>query len=166
MAESRRRRVRGACRSVGSGRGSSRRVASREPDPARGLTAAQVAQRVADGRANDTAQLPSRTFGQIVRANVLTPFNALLVGLFGVVLATGRWQNGLFVGVVVANSVVGIVQEIRAKRTLDRLAMLTTPTARTVRDGVVAAGPVEAVVLDDLLELRAGDQVPRTAWCA
>ncbi|GAB2465392.1 HAD-IC family P-type ATPase [Xylanimonas ulmi] len=128
--------------------------------PLDGLSAAQVAERVADGRTNTAARLPSRTIGQIVRANVLTPFNGLLVSLFCVIIATGRWQNGLFVGVVVANSVVGIVQEVRAKRTLDRLAMLTAPTARTVRQGVVAERPIEDVVLDDLLELRAGDQVP------
>jgi len=77
-----------------------------------------------------------------------------------VVLATGQWQNGLFAVVVVANSAIGIVQELRAKRTLDRLAVLTTPHATAVRDGTEIEIDVAKVVLDDLLLLRAGDQVP------
>ncbi len=128
--------------------------------PLHGLTADQVAQRVAAGQANTAARLPSRTFAQIVRANVFTPFNALLTCLFLAILTTGRWQNALFVGVVVANTGIGIIQETRAKRTLDRLAVLNAPTARAVRDGDVVNLPVEHVVLDDILVLRAGDQVP------
>jgi len=77
-----------------------------------------------------------------------------------VVLATGQWQNGLFALVLVANCAIGIVQELRAKRTLDRLAVLTAPHAVAVRAGADVEIDVAMVVLDDLLVLRGGDQVP------
>ncbi|MGY1669793.1 HAD-IC family P-type ATPase [Geodermatophilus sp. SYSU D00710] len=128
--------------------------------PPSGLTAAQVAEQVAAGRVNAVTTRTSRTVGQIVRANVLTFFNGLLAVLWVTMVLAGRWQNALFGGVVVVNSVIGIVQELRAKRTLDRLALLQTPRARPVRDGSEREVPVAEVVLDDLLVLRAGDQVP------
>jgi hypothetical protein len=82
-----------------------------------------------------------------VRANVLTVFNGVLVTLFVLVVATGRWQNGLVAGVVVVNAAIGIVQELRAKRTLDRLAVLNPPRARVVRGGAEVDVPVADVVL-------------------
>jgi cation-transporting ATPase E len=115
---------------------------------------------VALGRSNAVSLRTSRTVGEIVRANVLTVFNGLLITLFVLVLATGRWQNGLFVGIVVINAAIGVVQELRAKRTLDRLAVLNAPRARVVRDGAEREVPIADVVLDDLLALAAGDQVP------
>jgi len=125
-----------------------------------GLTAAEVSERVALGRTNATTVRTSRTVGEIVRANVLTVFNAILVTLFVLVLATGRWQNGLFGLVVLVNAGIGIVQELRAKRTLDRLAVLDAPRARVVREGSEEEIAVADVVLGDLLVLAAGDQVP------
>ncbi|MEU4744303.1 HAD-IC family P-type ATPase, partial [Actinosynnema sp. NPDC023658] len=124
-----------------------------------GLTAAEVADRVAAGRTNDVGSHTSRSVGQIVRANVFTPFNGLLTALFVVILSTGRWQNGLFGLVVVANTAIGVVQELRAKRTLDRLAVLNAPRARVTRDGVTSEIEVGEVVADDLIGLRTGDQV-------
>ena len=134
-------------------------VRAETPVPASGLTAAQVAQRRADGRTNAVPQRTSRTVPEIVRANVLTFFNGLLLALFVVVATTGRWQNGLFGLVIVANAAIGIVQELRAKRTLDRLALLNAPVARVVRDGVTAEIEVSDVVADDLMDVRIGDQV-------
>ena len=129
--------------------------------PPTGLTSADVEERVISGRANSVEQRTSRTTAQIIRSNVLTFFNALLATLFVIILATGKWQNGLFGLVIVVNSAIGIfLQEVRAKRTLDRLAVLNTPLARVVRDGVVVDVDVAAVVADDLLELHAGDQIP------
>ena len=125
-----------------------------------GLTTAEVAERVAAGRTNAVQQQTSRTRREIVRANVFTVFNGLLATLFVLTLATGRWQNGLFGVVIVANAAIGIVQELRAKRTLDRLAVLNASTARVVRDGVRCEVALGEVVEDDLVELRAGDQVP------
>ena len=130
------------------------------PTGSDGLTADQVGQRVAAGLTNAGTTRTSRTIREIVRANVLTFFNGLLGVMLVAVLATGRWQNGLFGLVIVANSGLGIVQELRAKRTLDRLAVLHAPAARVVRDGTVATVEVAAVVQDDLLVLQSGDQVP------
>ncbi|WP_409329850.1 HAD-IC family P-type ATPase [Trujillonella humicola] len=133
---------------------------ARPATPPAGLTAAQVADRVAAGAVNATAARTSRTVAEILRANVLTFFNGLLAALWVVAALTGRWQNALFGGVVVANAAIGISQELRAKRTLDRLAVLSAPRARPVRDGREQEVAVEDVVLDDLLVVRAGDQVP------
>ncbi|MCF6507275.1 cation-translocating P-type ATPase, partial [Blastococcus sp. MG754426] len=138
-------------------------VPDRPVTPPAGLSAAQVAERVAAGRTNTSTVRTSRTVGEIVRSNVLTFFNGLLAALWVVAVLTGRWQNALFGMVVVANAGIGIVQELRAKRTLDRLAVLNAPTARVVRGGTVAEVAVAGVVLDDLLEIRAGDQVPADA---
>ncbi len=115
---------------------------------------------MAEGRTNATDTRSSRSIPQIVRANVVTPFNGLLATLFVVILATGRWQNGLFGLVIIFNSAIGVIQEVRAKRTLDQLAVLNAPQATVVRDGQASVVPVEQVVADDLLELRTGDQVP------
>ena len=130
------------------------------PNGLGGLTSGQVAERVASGRSNAVVVRTSRTVGEIVRANVLTFFNALLGGLLVVILATGRWQNGLFGLVIVANSGIGITQEVRAKRILDRLAVLNVSGARVVRDGMSCVVDLADLVQDDLVELQTGDQVP------
>ncbi|HVU92093.1 MAG TPA: HAD-IC family P-type ATPase [Jatrophihabitans sp.] len=122
-----------------------------------------MAERVAAGRTNAVPDRTSRRVRDILRANVFTFFNGLLAALFVLVLMTGRWQNALFGAVIVVNAGIGVVQELRAKRTLDRLALLTAPRARVIRDGVPQELAVADVVLDDLLELRAGDQVPADA---
>ena len=134
--------------------------AQTSPTRSTGLTAAEVAERVAAGRTNAVELHTSRTVAEIVRANVFTFFNGLLLVLFLITIATGRWQNGLFGAVIVANAAIGIVQEVRAKRTLDRLAVLNAPHARVVRDGETSEVDAADVVADDLVELRAGDQVP------
>ena len=128
--------------------------------PAEGLDEQAVRERVAGGLANSVPERVSRTVIQIVAANVLTPFNGLLGALLAVILVVGPIQDALFGGVLVANALVGIVQELRAKRTLDRLAVLTEPRARVVRSGVAREIDVRGIVLDDVLELRPGDQVP------
>ncbi|MEO6886393.1 MAG: cation-translocating P-type ATPase [Jatrophihabitantaceae bacterium] len=126
-----------------------------------GLTAAEVAERTSAGHTNVADSQTSRTVLAIARANVFTVFNGILVTLVVIVLITGRWQNALFGLVVIANSAIGIVQELRAKRTLDRLAVLNAAYARVIRDGRPATDvAVTEIVLDDLLALRTGDQVP------
>ena len=124
-----------------------------------GLGADEVAARVAEGRVNVSAERTSRTVGEILRANVLTRFNLLLGTLLVAIVAVGELQDALFGVVLIANALIGIVQELRAKRTLDHLAVLNAPRARVVRDGVEREVPVAAVVLDDLVSLRSGDQV-------
>jgi cation-transporting ATPase E len=135
-------------------------AAPRPVTPAGGLDDAAVAARVGAGLVNRTTTRTSRTAGEILRANVFTVFNGVLLTLFALVVATGRLANGLFVGIVVVNAVMGTVQELRAKRTLDRLALLAAAPARVVRGGVRREVPVDDVVVDDLLELSTGDQVP------
>src|SRR5215216_3931982 len=132
--------------------------ASFEPGPG-GLSAAEVAERVARGLVNDVPSAPTRTIGQILRANLLTRFNLLLGSLLAVILVVGPLQDALFGLVIVANTVVGVVQEVRAKRTLDRLEVVNAPRARVVRDGHLSELAVGQVVLDDVLEAAAGDQL-------
>ncbi len=124
-----------------------------------GLTAAEVAERIADGRVNEAPDAPVRTLSEIFRANVLTPVNAIMITLFVLILVAGFPQDGLFVGVVFSNAVIGIVQEVRAKRELDRLAVLNAPRASVLRDGEVSEIGVSGVVADDHLHLAPGDQV-------
>src|SRR6266511_2816096 len=125
----------------------------------RGLTSAEVAERVATGRANDVPSAPTRTITQIVRANLLTRFNALLGAMLVVILVVGQLRDALFGLVLIANTLMGIVQELRAKRTLDRLSVLTAPKARVLREDTEREVAVAQVVLDDVLEVGPGDQV-------
>ncbi|MCT9870831.1 HAD-IC family P-type ATPase [Paenarthrobacter aurescens] len=131
-----------------------------------GLSAADVAERVAAGQSNAFVQDTSRSVWSIVRANVLTLFNGIILACFIVLFAIGRWQDALFGFSAIANAVIGSVQEYRAKRALDRLALLNAPHARVMRDGSEAEIDLDDVVLDDTLVLRAGDQVPADALVA
>ena len=124
-----------------------------------GLTADEVAQRIADGRVNDVPDAPVRTLGEIARANVFTPVNAILLSLLVLILVADAPGDALFVGVVVSNSIIGIIQELRARHELRRLAVLSEPRARVRRDGEATEIDVGGVVADDLLELASGDQV-------
>jgi cation-transporting P-type ATPase E len=124
-----------------------------------GLSDAEVAQRVADGKTNDVPSRATRSTGDIIRANVFTRINAILGVLLIIVLSTGSFINGLFGMLIVANSAIGIIQELRAKRTLDELAIVgqTKPLVRR-QSGTVERAPGE-VVLDDVIELGPGDQI-------
>src|SRR6476659_3652505 len=124
-----------------------------------GLTDAEVDQRVADGKTNDVPIRAARTVADIVRANVFTRINAILGELFVIVLSTGSVINGLFGLLIIANSAIGIIQELRAKQTLDKLAIVgqTKPLVRR-QSGTHALMPSE-VVLDDVIELGPGDQI-------
>ncbi|GAA1995712.1 HAD-IC family P-type ATPase [Microbacterium pumilum] len=132
-------------------------------DPSIGLSAAAVAERIATGRTNSFAANTSRSVWTIVRANVFTLFNAIVFTCFGILLVLGRWQDAIFGLAAFANSIIGCWQEFRAKAALDRLALLNAPLARVRRDGLDAEIPPVDVVLDDILILRAGDQVPADA---
>jgi cation-transporting P-type ATPase E len=127
--------------------------------PPTGLTEADVRERVERGQTNATAERTSRTYSEILRANIFTRFNAILGTLLVVILAVGEPQDALFGIVLVSNALIGIVQEIRAKRTLDQLAVLSEPRVRVVRDGETQEVMVDDVVLDDLIDVRTGDQI-------
>jgi cation-transporting ATPase E len=124
-----------------------------------GLSEREVAERVGQGKRNDVPAAPTRTLWQIARANVLTRFNAMLGSMLALILIAGPLQDALFGVVIVLNSAIGIVQEVRAKRTLDRLAVLTAPRAKVVREGEVRQVGVGEIVLDDVIEIAIGDQV-------
>jgi len=124
-----------------------------------GLSAGEVAERVAAGQTNSVALHSSRSTADIVRANVLTRFNAIIGVLFLIIMVVGPWQDGLFGLVVLANTAIGIVQELRAKRVLDRLSVIGAARPRVRRDGRIAEIPRDAVVLDDLVVLGSGDQL-------
>src|SRR5206468_8036648 len=124
-----------------------------------GLKTAEVQERKRRGEVNDVPAAPTRTVREIVLANVLTRFNAILGVMLVVILIVGPGRDALFGFVLVANTLIGIVQELRAKRTLDRLSVLTAPKARVVREDGAREVEVGEVVLDDLLQLRSGDQV-------
>lgn len=128
-----------------------------------GLTAAEVAARAAQGETNAFESPTSRSVWSIVRANVFTLFNGIIFACFLVLLVIGRWQDALFGFSALANTIIGSVQEFRAKRALDRLALLHAPHARVMRDGAEQEIALAEVVLGDLLVLRAGDQVAADA---
>lgn len=136
---------------------------SADVDQMNGLFEDEVAARVAAGQVNAADEHASRTVGDIVRTNVFTRFNALLGTLFVVMMATGRFADGLFGFVLAANLAIGIGQEVRSKRTLDRLTVLHAPTCTVRRNGAAVDIGIPEVVLDDLLELHSGDQVPADA---
>ncbi|EID10527.1 ATPase, P-type (transporting), HAD superfamily, subfamily IC [Mycobacterium xenopi RIVM700367] len=124
-----------------------------------GLTDAEVAQRVADGKTNDVPSRATRSVADIVRANVFTRINAILGVLLAIVLATGSLINGLFGLLIVANSIIGLVQEIRAKQTLDKLAIVGQVKPLVRRADRTQELPPNQVVLDDIIELGPGDQI-------
>ncbi|MGW6493447.1 cation-translocating P-type ATPase [Streptomyces sp. NPDC055056] len=133
---------------------------------AKGLTAAEVAERVARGEVNDVPVRSSRSIGEIVRANVFTRFNAIIGVLWLIMLAVAPFQDSLFGYVIIANTGIGIVQEWRAKKTLDSLAVIgeVKPTVR--RDGEATEVGTSQIVLGDLIEIGPGDKVVVDGTCA
>jgi cation-transporting ATPase E len=124
-----------------------------------GLTAAEVAQRRAEGRTNAVPDETTRSVSEIIKANVFTRFNAILGSLLVVILLVQEYRDALFGIVLVTNALIGILQELKAKQTLDKLAVLSEPRARVVRDGVTSEVPDDEVVLDDVIALAPGDQI-------
>ncbi|RPK46093.1 putative cation-transporting ATPase F [Streptomyces sp. ADI92-24] len=129
------------------------------PGDGRGLTAAEVAERIARGEVNDVPVRSSRSLREIVHANVFTRFNLIIGVLWVIMLSVAPIQDSLFGFVIIANTGIGIVQEWRAKKTLDSLAVIgeAKPTVR--RDGVAAEISTSEIVLGDLVELGPGDKV-------
>ena len=140
----------------------SRRQAAAErfhPDPHAGLSEEQVRQRTRQGLHNGSAAIHTKTEGQIIRENVLTFFNILNFALALAVILVGSFRSTVFLGVILANIFIGSFQSIRAKRTLDKLSIVSAPKAVVLREGQKREIPVEEVVLDDILALSAGNQI-------
>jgi cation-transporting ATPase E len=140
--------------------GSNRGLGEETADPARGLSEQEALQRRATGLGNTPPAPTSRSYQQIILENVLTFINLCLFGL-GITLALlGRITDALVSTLIISlNIVVSVVQEVRAKRTLDQIALLTRPTATVVRDGREREAPPEALVVGDVLKLGPGDQI-------
>ncbi|MFK4543666.1 cation-transporting ATPase E [Streptomyces tendae] len=135
------------------------------PSPATGLTAAGVAERLARGQVNDVPVRSSRSLADIVRANVFTRFNAIIGVLWVIMLIVAPIQDSLFGFVILANTGIGIIQEWRAKKTLDSLALIgeVRPTVR--RDGKPAEISTSEIVLDDVIEIGPGDKAVVDGVC-
>ena len=128
------------------------------PSTQRGLSDSEVAERIAAGQANTVTDPTDRTVAQIVRANVLTPVNAIMIVLFVLVLVSGHWQDGLFVGVVFSNAVIGVTQEVRVRRELAKLEVITAADATVIRNDATVKVGIAEIVIDDLVVLATGDQ--------
>ncbi|WP_329367036.1 cation-translocating P-type ATPase [Streptomyces sp. NBC_01483] len=135
------------------------------PKRAPGLSAAEVAERVARGEVNDVPVRSSRSMGEIVRANVFTRFNAIIGVLWLIMLFVAPFQDSLFGYVIIANTGIGIIQEWRAKKTLDSLAVIgeAKPTVR--RDGVAGEVSTSEIVLGDVIEIGPGDKIVVDGSC-
>ncbi|MYY11692.1 HAD-IC family P-type ATPase [Streptomyces sp. SID4919] len=134
--------------------------------PAHGLTSAQVAERVARGEVNDVPVRSSRSAVDIVRANVFTRFNAIIGVLWVIMLIVAPIQDSLFGFVIIANTGIGIVQELRAKRTLDSLAVIGEARPVVRRDGAAVAVTTSELVLGDVIETGPGDKIVVDGVCA
>ena len=124
-----------------------------------GLTLKEVDERIKKGQINTDSNPPTKTVGQIVRGNICTFFNLLNIILGLLVIFVGSYKNALFLGVIFFNIIIGIFQEVRAKRVIDRLSLISAPKASVVREGKKKEIPTSEIVLGDLTELSAGKQI-------
>ena len=125
-----------------------------------GLTNEQVQERIAEGKVNANENPNTRTYKQIIRENTLTFFNFLNLVLLVLVLCVRSYKNSMFMGIILINTVIGIIQEVRAKKTIDKLAILTESKTVVLREGKKWNISTEKLVIDDLIFLKTGDQVP------
>ena len=129
------------------------------PDPQQGLTGAQVRERADAGWTNAPVDPPGKTVKQIVLSNIFTYFNMLFFLLALCVIAVQQWLNLTFMGVIIVNTAIGIIQEIRSKKTLDKLNILASPKAVAVRDGRRVTVDTAQLVRDDIVVFAAGNQI-------
>ncbi|WP_128609729.1 MULTISPECIES: cation-translocating P-type ATPase [Clostridium] len=125
----------------------------------KGLTNDEVLQKVSEGKVNNIPKVPSRTFKQILRANLFTSYNLLNAILAIAVLIAGSPKNAIFAGVIIVNTLIGIFQEIRAKTILERLSVVNRKSVNVLREGKIENIDVEQVVLDDIILLKSGEQI-------
>lgn len=125
-----------------------------------GLSDAEVQQRIANGRVNHAESHTTKTAGQIIRSNVFTYFNLIFAVIALLLITVGSWKSLTFLPVVIANMVIGIVQQLRAKRTLDKLSLLDVTEYTVIRNGKEIKVPSESLVQDDVILLTAGQQIP------
>ena len=124
-----------------------------------GLTGQEVEERIRSGQVNRMENHMVKTNKEIVKAHLLTYFNFLNLFLAILVLITGQFKNMTFMGVVIVNAVIGIVQELKVKKVVDKLTVLTASKAHVVREGEKYEIDIEEVVKDDILIVTNGDQI-------
>lgn len=124
-----------------------------------GLTSAEVEARRRQGKVNHPPESPTKTVGQIVRDNLCTYFNLVFVVLAVMLASVGSWLNMGFLGVVLCNTLIGIAQQLRAKKTVDELTLVSARKVRCLRDGTWNSCLSEELVQDDVVEFGAGDQI-------
>ncbi|APF22515.1 cation-translocating P-type ATPase [Clostridium butyricum] len=124
-----------------------------------GLNDEQVNIRIKEGKVNYVPKAPARTFGQILRANLFTSFNAINVVLAVIIILAGSPKNAIFVGVILVNTLIGVAQELRAKDILEKLSVISMAQAKVLRNGEINEIPIDNIVLDDVLYLETGMQV-------
>lgn len=124
-----------------------------------GLDEEQVNIRIKEGKVNYVPKAPARTFGQILRANLFTSFNAINVVLAVIIILAGSPKNAIFVGVIFVNTLIGVAQELRAKDILEKLSVISMAQAKVLRNGEINEIPIDNIVLDDVLYLETGMQV-------
>ena len=130
-----------------------------ETDPAKGLTAEQAAQRMAAGLDNHAAASPTRSETEIIRDNIFTFFNLVFIVLALCLALVGSFANMTFLGVVIANTIIGTVQQLRSKHTVDQLTLVAAHKVRCLRDGKSILLPSEELVRDDIVEFTSGEQI-------
>ena len=129
-----------------------------------GLSSEEVKIRTAEGKVNVVpGRKKGRTVPEIILTNLFTFFNLLNIFFFVLILLVGAYKNGLFIFTIVFNTLIGIIQELRTKRELDKVRLLTQPQSMVIRDGEARRIPNEQIVLDDVLELKTGDEIPADA---
>lgn len=129
------------------------------PDPSMGLSSSQVKSRVSQGLSNGDTGAKTKTEGQIIRSNIFTFFNILNFILAALVISVGEFKQASFIAIIFWNILIGSFQEIRSKRTIDKLSLISSPKATAIRDGQRVTIPVNDIVLDDVLMLAAGHQI-------
>ena len=135
----------------------------KQAETIRGLTAQQVAERMEKGLWNKKAESATKTTKEIIKSNVFTYFNLIFLVIALLLIGVGAFRDLTFLPIIIANTLIGIVQEIRSKKVLDDLSILNSPKTRAIRDGSKKEIPADELVLDDIVELSAGGQIPADA---
>ncbi len=124
-----------------------------------GLTEEQVKERVLRGEVNKIPKAPSKTFLQILRSNFFTMFNALNLVLAAAVIIAGSPKNAIFAGVIIVNSLIGVIQEVKAKNIIEKLSVISEANCNVIRNGSVRRIGIEDIVKDDIIYVTSGDQI-------
>ena len=130
------------------------------PDPKVGLTTAQACELLERRLGNEAVTSNAKSTGQIIRENTLTFFNLVFVVLAALLVVSGNFRDMMFLGIAVINSVIGIIQQLRSRATLEKLTLLSEARVKVVRDGQLGTVPLHKLVREDIVELGAGDQIP------